>query len=81
MFIFERYVYINSNQHMKLFFTRAMLFLMLFTIFSCETKKQKGEPKPYKAGVILSFDDAYVDEWYEADQALKKYGWKATFNV
>lgn len=81
MFIFERYVYINSNQHMKLFFTRATLFLMLFSILSCETKKQKGEPKPYKAGVILSFDDAYVDEWYEADQALKKYGWKATFNV
>lgn len=66
---------------MKLFFTRAMLFLMFFTFFSCDTKKQKPEPKPYKAGVILSFDDAYVDEWAEADDALRKYGWKATFNV
>ncbi|WP_223255481.1 polysaccharide deacetylase family protein [Flavobacterium sp. LM4] len=52
---------------------------MLLNLFSCETKNSKL--KPYKAGVILSFDDAYVDEWYEADQALKKYSWKATFNV
>jgi len=66
---------------MKIIFTKTMLFLMFLTFFSCETKKQKEEPKPYKAGVILSFDDAYVDEWFEADQALKKYGWKATFNV
>ncbi|WP_289662108.1 polysaccharide deacetylase family protein [Flavobacterium panacagri] len=66
---------------MKIFFMRAMLFLMFLTFFSCETKKEKPEPKPYKAGVILSFDDAYVDEWAEADNALKKYNWRATFNV
>ncbi|WP_281233981.1 polysaccharide deacetylase family protein [Flavobacterium gelatinilyticum] len=68
---------------MKILFTKALLFLLFLTLFSCETKKQKPEftPKPYKAGVILSFDDAYVDEWYEADQVLKKYAWKATFNV
>jgi len=66
---------------MKRFSVKALLFLMFLTFFSCDTKKQKPEPKPYKAGVILSFDDAYVDEWAEADAALKKYGWKATFNV
>nr|WP_294784761.1 polysaccharide deacetylase family protein [uncultured Flavobacterium sp.] len=66
---------------MKIFFTRTFLFLLFLTFFSCETKKQKPESKPYKAGVILSFDDAYVDEWAEADAALKKYGWRATFNV
>lgn len=66
---------------MKILFIKTMLFLMFLTLFSCEIKKQKPEPKAYKAGVILSFDDAYVDEWYNADQALKKYGWKATFNV
>ena len=64
---------------MKQFSVKALLFLMFLTFFSCDTKKQKPEPKPYKAGVILSFDDAYVDEWAEADAALKKYGWKATF--
>jgi peptidoglycan/xylan/chitin deacetylase (PgdA/CDA1 family) len=66
---------------MKQFSVKALLFLMFLTFFSCDTKKQKPEPKAYKAGVILSFDDAYVDEWAEADAALKKYGWKATFNV
>ncbi|AWK07046.1 polysaccharide deacetylase [Flavobacterium crocinum] len=66
---------------MKVFFIRTMLFLMFLTIFSCDTKKEKPEPKPYKAGVILSFDDAYVDEWAEADSVLKKYKWRATFNV
>lgn len=63
-----------------------------FTIFlistaiifcSCENKKllpQSDPPsKGYKAGVVLSFDDAYVDEWFEADKVLKKYSWKATF--
>ncbi|WP_345146802.1 polysaccharide deacetylase family protein [Flavobacterium ginsengiterrae] len=66
---------------MKILFSKALLFLMFFTLFSCETKNQKAESKPYKAGVILSFDDAYVDEWAEADAALRKYDWKATFNV
>ncbi|WP_264206024.1 polysaccharide deacetylase family protein [Flavobacterium shii] len=54
---------------------------MFLTLFSCESKKKQPEPKPYKAGVILSFDDAYVDEWFDADKDLKKYSWKATFCV
>lgn len=66
---------------MKRLFAKTILVLLLFTFISCETKKQKTESKPYKAGVILSFDDAYVNEWQEADQALRKYNWKATFNV
>jgi peptidoglycan/xylan/chitin deacetylase (PgdA/CDA1 family) len=42
---------------------------------------KKVEPKPYQAGVVMSFDDAYVDEWFNADRVLKKYDWKATFCV
>lgn len=66
---------------MKQFLLKATLIITILTLFSCENKKQAEEAKPYKAGVILSFDDAYVDEWYEADSVLKKYSWKATFNV
>jgi len=66
---------------MNQFYLKTTLFLALLTLFSCESKRNKIEPKPYKAGVILSFDDAYVDEWAEADSVLKKYHWKATFNV
>lgn len=51
--------------------------LFFFTLFSCNTNIKKT----YKAGVILSFDDAYVNEWFNADVVLKKYNWKATFCV
>lgn len=50
-------------------------------MFSCVDKVKNREPKSYKAGVVISFDDAYVDEWFAADKVLKKYNWKATFCV
>ena len=31
--------------------------------------------------VALSFDDEFVDRWYEAHNMLKKYNWRATFFV
>lgn len=59
------------------------LFVSLFlTLISCQNKEkaeEKPKLKPYKAGVVISFDDAYVDEWFDADKALEQYGWKATF--
>jgi len=51
--------------------------LILNSFFSCNNK-EKTKPQ---AGVVITFDDAYVNEWFEADQILKKYNWKATFNV
>jgi peptidoglycan/xylan/chitin deacetylase (PgdA/CDA1 family) len=32
-------------------------------------------------GVVLTFDDNFIDEWYYADSLLRKYNWKATFFV
>lgn len=66
---------------MKNYILKIVLLCTLFLLFSCENKKNKSEVEPYKAGVILSFDDAYVNEWFEADQKLKQYSWKATFCV
>lgn len=62
---------------MKLLLLKSILIFSFLTLVSCQDKK----PKPYKAGVVISFDDAYVDEWYAADKVLKKYDWKATFCV
>jgi peptidoglycan/xylan/chitin deacetylase (PgdA/CDA1 family) len=62
--------------NLKYCILKSVLLCVLFLLFSCETKN-----KPYRAGVILSFDDAYVNEWFDADKALKKYSWKATFCV
>lgn len=54
-----------------------LLLLSLTALFSsCERNKPKN-----LAGVVITFDDAYVDEWFYADKVLKKYNWKATFNV
>ncbi|WP_369769750.1 polysaccharide deacetylase family protein [Flavobacterium sp. WC2416] len=62
---------------MKLTLLKSFLIASFLILISCQDKKQP----PYKAGVVISFDDAYVDEWYEADKVLKKYDWKATFCV
>ena len=56
---------------------KTIFLLSFFSLFSCQNK----ESKSYKAGVVISFDDAYVDEWFDADKALRKYDWKATFCV
>lgn len=62
---------------MKLPFYKTIFILLCITLFSCQNKKTK----PYQAGVVISFDDAYVDDWFEADKVLRKYDWKATFCV
>lgn len=59
-------------------FILGLLSILFFNSFSSCSKKGESTPQ---AGVIITFDDAFVDEWFEANQVLKKYHWKATFNV
>lgn len=68
---------------MKNSILKILLLCTFFIFFSCEKEKPKPKPKikPSIAGVILSFDDAYVNEWLATDQELKKYDWKSTFFV
>lgn len=58
----------------------AIVFFSLSLLISCEQKKITPKPKP-TGGVVLTFDDAYVKEWFEADKVLNRYSWKATFCV
>lgn len=46
-----------------------------------KTVAVKPVKKSYQPGVIFSFDDNYIDDWYVADKLLHPYGWKATFFV
>jgi peptidoglycan/xylan/chitin deacetylase (PgdA/CDA1 family) len=32
-------------------------------------------------GVVITFDDYSVNEWCWADSILRKFNWKATFNI
>lgn len=66
---------------MKYLCAKIILFTTFLTFINCGNKNQNEAAKPYKAGVVISFDDAYVDEWFDADKILKKYNWKATFCV
>lgn len=62
-------------------FLKIIFIALYITLISCNNKNQKPLSKQFKSGVVISFDDAYVDEWFEADRVLKKYDWKATFCV
>lgn len=68
---------------MKNSILKIVLLCTFFIFFSCEKEKPKPKPKgkPNISGVILSFDDAYINEWTATDQKLKKYNWKGTFFV
>lgn len=70
---------------MKNYILKSVLLCAFFFLLSCQNKKNEPEIKPelksYKAGVVLSFDDAYINEWFDTNQKLKQYSWKATFCV
>jgi peptidoglycan/xylan/chitin deacetylase (PgdA/CDA1 family) len=57
------------------------LLCAFFLFFTFEKEKPKPKTKPNIAGVILSFDDAYINDWFATDRELKKYSWKGTFFV
>ena len=53
--------------------------LIGFFFYSCSSTKTPTTNS--KAGVVITFDDYFVNEWKEADAQLTKYNWKATFCV
>ncbi|MFN7043670.1 MAG: polysaccharide deacetylase family protein [Flavobacterium sp.] len=59
-----------------------LIFISLligFFFYSCSSTKTISSNS--KAGVVITFDDYFVNEWKEADTILSKYNWKATFCV
>jgi peptidoglycan/xylan/chitin deacetylase (PgdA/CDA1 family) len=67
---------------MKNSILKIVLLCTFFILFSCEKEKPETVIKPQIiSGVVLSFDDAYVNEWFNTDQKLKQYSWKGTFCV
>lgn len=63
-------------------FTVGILFITA-RIYSEEDKPEsvKITKKEYQPGILLSFDDNYVEDWYNAEKRLHHLGWKATFFI
>jgi peptidoglycan-N-acetylglucosamine deacetylase len=58
-----------------------LLLCTFFILFSCKNEIKKPIIKRNIAGVVLSFDDAYINEWFDTNKELKQYDWKGTFFV
>ncbi len=57
--------------------------LLLCLIISCNRDDSGNNPtdSTYPAGIVLTFDDIFIDDWYAADAQLQDYNWKATFFI
>ena len=66
---------------MKLNYFFSIVFILI--LFSCNHEEDtiKGKKIESRGGVVLTFDDDYVDDWNKANNILAKYNWKATFFV
>lgn len=62
----------------------GVLLMSIVFLFSCSKSEDNAAlpiEKKLQAGVAITFDDNYVDEWYNADKLLERYNWKATFFI
>ena len=68
----------NGNLKTKKYF----LLVLSIVLFSCsENDDIPNQQSNLQSGVVISFDDDYVDEWFEVNNVLEPYDWKATFFV
>lgn len=59
----------------------VILFVAVDVSNDIPTAPKKAEPKIPEPGIVLTFDDDYVDTWYNAEKELRQYNWKATFFI
>jgi hypothetical protein len=59
-----------------------ILLILSIILFSCsESDNISNEKKKLQSGVVISFDDDCIEEWFKVNEILKVYDWKATFFV
>lgn len=71
----------SKLNNMKL--TKYAFIIFIFLLVSCSDDNNQNidNQNNYAPGVVISFDDDYVDNWVEVHNILKVYDWKATFFV
>jgi peptidoglycan/xylan/chitin deacetylase (PgdA/CDA1 family) len=58
------------------------LLVLSLILFSCsESEDIPTQQSSLQSGVVITFDDDYVDEWFTVNTILEPYDWKATFFV
>ncbi len=53
----------------------TLTFFFLLFVLGCNNTKKPS------AGICLSFDDRYIDEWYQMSELLNQYNAKVTFFI
>lgn len=65
-------------------FLKPFTGLLLLLLISC-SPDDGSTPNPqnegYPPGIVLTFDDTFIDDWYAADALMQQYNWRATFFV
>jgi len=60
----------------------VLIFFIVLVIASCsENQLDTNNQNNLQSGVVITFDDDYIDEWLEVNSILQTYAWKATFFV
>lgn len=65
----------NHNHWVKGTRTFFVHFLIIFTLSSCKEKPANSQ----KAGIAISFDDHFINDWYALRPLFKKYNAHVTF--
>ncbi|PXY43582.1 polysaccharide deacetylase family protein [Flavobacterium hydrophilum] len=61
---------------------KHLLSILSIILFSCsESDDSPIEQSNLQSGVVITFDDDYVDEWSDVNHILESYDWKATFFI
>jgi len=58
-----------------------IIFVIFYSLLQ-GCKKENSTPQTnYQSGVVISFDDDFVEEWFKVNDTLLPFDWKATFFV
>lgn len=61
---------------------KSLLVIISIALFACnETDDTLNLETNLQAGVVITFDDDYIEEWTEVNAIVEPYNWKATFFV
>jgi peptidoglycan-N-acetylglucosamine deacetylase len=71
---------IIRSKYMRIY-SYIFLIISAYTISYSETKGLNIDSLYIQPGVVITFDDDFVNEWDDMHKILEKYHWKATFFV